>query len=540
MKVVLVNPQTDNDDMREMYIYHENLALGLAAALLRNDGHDVSIIDLRVDRKNEREASREIAASGCALIGVSVNYATLPSALKLAQLIKMSGTAAIVFGGEHATYLDEKLLGEYRCVDFVIRGEGEDGLGELARAIERGEEPRALRGVSYFDEERQRVIRNPNRTPMPSLDVLPFAARDVALRCRERGIPIEIGILGQRGCPFPCSFCNANRFLGNDTMSLRYRSPKKMVDEMESLRPFFAEQNLLLRFYDATFVTRSLNSRAWVLDLCSELENRDVRVPFDVFVRADSFDFDKPGDLALIQRLRNVGMVSTYLGLEAGDDETLDIYNKKVRKNASLRAFTELRNLGVSGSTNGVITFHQQVTLPQIRNTLNFLREVGLCTVWNLTSRVETLPGIRLGDEMSVKPRRSVWDVANYDLDDPGSTTLLRILTNINTNYLLPRFEDHLTRRLRDLVRIRSFYDGAESCAGIEKDLEAGISRIQQRTYAFMERLLIRLDADPRWAGPDQGELLSFVDGQMRMLGALQAKFLTKLAPNGTLEPVLA
>nr|MDT0660342.1 radical SAM protein [Micromonospora sp. DSM 115978] len=534
-----MNPQTDNDDMREMYVYHENLALGLTAALLRQNGHEVSIIDLRADRKNERETSRDIAASGFGLIGISVNYATLPSALKLAQLVKMSSSATIVFGGEHATYLDEKLLGEYRCIDFVIRGEGEDGLVDLARALDNGDDPGALRGVSYFAEEKQQVVRNPNRTPVPSLDGLPFAARDVALRCRERGIPIEIGILGQRGCPFPCSFCNANRFLGNDTMSLRYRSPKNLVDEMESLLPFLAEKNLLLRFYDATFVTRSLNSRAWVLGLCAELEERKIRIPFDVFVRADSFDFDKPGDLALIRRLRDVGMVSTYLGLEAGDDETLDIYNKKVRANASLRAFTELRKLGVSGSTNGVITFHQQVTLPQIRNTLNFLREIGLCTVWNLTSRVETLPGIRLGDEMSVKPRRSVWDVANYDLDDPKSTTLLRILTDMNTNYLLPRFEDHLTRRLRDLVRIKSFYDGAESCVRTQTDLEADIGRIQQRTYAFMEGLITRLAADPRWAGPDQGELLSFVDGQMRGLGALQAKFLTTLAPNGTLEPVL-
>ncbi|MDG4762679.1 radical SAM protein [Solwaraspora sp. WMMD406] len=535
-----MNPQTDNDDMREMYVYHENLALGLAAALLRHNGHDVSIIDLRADRKNEREASREITESEFGLIGVSVNYATLPSALKLAQLVKMSGPATIVFGGEHATYLDEKLLGEYRCVDFVIRGEGEDGLVDLAGAIESGDDPYALRGVSYFAEDQQRVVRNPNRTPMPSLDVLPFAARDVAQRCRDRGVPIEIGILGQRGCPFPCSFCNANRFLGNDTMSLRYRSPKNLVDEMESLLPFFAERNLLLRFYDATFVTRSLNSRSWILGLCAELEERQLRIPFDVFVRADSFDFDNPGDLALIRRLRGVGMVSTYLGLEAGDDETLDIYNKKVHTNASLRAFTELRKLGVWGSTNGVITFHQQVTLPQIRNTLRFLRQVGLCTVWNLTSRVETLPGIRLGDEMSVKPRRSVWDVANYDLDDPAATTLLRILTDLNTNYLLPRFEDHLTRRLRDLVRIKCFYDGPAAWATTEAQLEAGISRIQQQTYAFMDGLLTRLDADPRWAGPAHGELLSFVDGQMRALGALQATFLTTLAPNGTLEPVLA
>lgn len=37
MKIALINPQTETDEMREIYAYHENLAIGLIGSVLRSN-----------------------------------------------------------------------------------------------------------------------------------------------------------------------------------------------------------------------------------------------------------------------------------------------------------------------------------------------------------------------------------------------------------------------------------------------------------------------------------------------------------------------
>ncbi|TDC22369.1 radical SAM protein [Streptomyces sp. 8K308] len=520
-----MNPQTENDDMREIYGYHENLALALIAATLRKHGHHVVLVDQRVRRLTDREVARHIAREGAELVGFSVNYATLKPALKVAQLLKMTGAPTVVFGGEHVTYLDDGVLGAYACVDLVVRGEGEEGFLAVADALRAGDDVRGVRGISYWDREADTCVRTPTRSPAANLDDQPFASRDVADQALAHGIPIEIGILGQRGCPFPCSFCNANRFLGNETRGMRYRSAANIADEIEELGPRLAEHDLLLRFYDATWITRSQASRAWAVGLCDELERRGLRVPFDVFVRSDSFDFTNQDDLRLIRRLRRAGMVSTYLGLEAGDDEVLDVYNKKVHANASIRAFEEFRRAGVSGSTNGVITFHQSVALPQIANTVTFLERLGLCTLWNLCSRVETLPGIRLGDEMITRPRRAVWDVLNYAILDRGARSLYELLTATSETSYVGRLEDFLSRRLRDVARVRDFRAGEPVASEITRRLDRDIRDIQRLTSAFAAEAIDGLIASDGRRCPDRSRIVRYTDDMLFRLRQLATDY---------------
>ncbi|APM39097.1 B12-binding domain-containing radical SAM protein [Clostridium kluyveri] len=127
MKISLINPQTEVNGMRELYGYHENLGIALIAAYLRANGHETSIYDLRVDKLNEKELVDILINNNTDLIGLSINYATFPSALKIAQILKFqSKHCTVVLGGEHSTYLDKEILEQYSIIDCIIRGEGED------------------------------------------------------------------------------------------------------------------------------------------------------------------------------------------------------------------------------------------------------------------------------------------------------------------------------------------------------------------------------------------------------------------------------
>lgn len=496
MKIVLINPQTETISMREGYGYHENLALGLTGALLRKNGYDVSIWDLRVHKLNENQVVGLIIKRNVKLVGLSVNYVTLPSALKIVQILKFSyPDCLVVFGGEHASYLDEKILNEYRSVDYIIRGEGEYTLLELSERLKNNQSTNDVEGISYFDNTNKKIIRTPNRKSIAELDNLPFASREVASYAIKSHTPIEIGILAQRGCPFRCSFCNANRFLLNEepSVQVRTRSPISIVNEIETLLPFFESQNLILRFYDATFVTRSTTNRQWIDEFCSLLEERKIKIPFDAFIRSDSFNFNE--DKNLITRLNNIGMISTYIGLEAGDNNTLEIYNKGIKCSVSYNTILKLREFGIDGATNGVITFHQNVTLGQINNSIKFLKTLGFCTLWNISSRAETLPGILLEKEMTLLPRRTVWDVENYHFTDSKVALLYDIMNFLKTNYYVSQFEDYVVRKLRESLKLKSFYKGANSeIETIKYHVEKDISKIQTITHDFFLSIIDNIE----------------------------------------------
>ena len=140
MKIALVNAQTINNKMREMYGYHENLGLGLIHACIeKEEGCNVVSYDLRIQRLNEYEMAEIILEEKFNVVAFSVNYATMESAVLIAQLVKLHySDVYIVFGGEHATYLDVEILERYSFVNAVVRGEGEQTFIELIKYLENG------------------------------------------------------------------------------------------------------------------------------------------------------------------------------------------------------------------------------------------------------------------------------------------------------------------------------------------------------------------------------------------------------------------
>ena len=490
MKVALINAETDVFEMRMIYGAHENLALAQLASWLEAHNHPVSLIDLRVDGLNELDCARHVVKSHIDIVGLSINYVTFPSALKIAREIKlMKRDVIIVFGGEHVTYQDSeifKIYGDY--VDFIVRGESEETFLELVSALENKKGTIGIAGVS--SKKGGIFFKSPDRLPIDDLDTLPWANRAVAERALRSGKELEIGILTQRGCPFPCSFCNANRFLSNESkMTVRQRSPANVVGEMEKLAPLLYQNRTMLRFYDATFITKSNISRKWAIEFCDEIERRKVKVPFDAFIRADSFDFTREEDQALLARLKNAGLISTYIGLESGSDQTLQVYNKKVDVNESEAAQIYLKKVDMKGSTNGCMTFQQESTLKDIKQTVEFIYRLQLCTFWNCLSRAETLPGIRL--KMDTTDRDTCWDIYNYVFSDPDVAKLYSIMSRINRTHGSVRIEDRLTRSLRDGFKIEKFYNEHNiDWDSTRNELETAIGEIQLLTKNFVVELI--------------------------------------------------
>ena len=265
---------------------------------------------------------------------------------------------------------------------------------------------------------------------------------------------------------------------------------------MQQLYPYFQNNHkMILHFYDATFVTKSKKSREWIEKFIDLLEKSEIRIPFDAFIRADSFDFNNQEDINLIERMKGVGFIGTYLGLEAGDDEVLELYNKKVHTNDSHYTIEKLYNMGIEGSTNGVICFHQAVSLKEVKNTVSFLKNIGFCSLWNVSSRAETLPGINLSKDMQLKERCNLWDVQNYSFHNKEVEEIYDIIMFIKENYFVAQYEDYLIRRLREQVKLEIFYKNTQRSHEIREELEKHIHDLQNLTYCFMIDLIEKLES---------------------------------------------
>lgn len=529
MKIALINAQTINNKMREMYGYHENLGLGLIHACLeKEEDYSVESFDLRIQKLNEYEIAEIIIKEKFNVVAFSVNYATMESAVFIAQLIKVyDSDVYIVFGGEHATYLDVDILKRYSFIDVVVRGEGEQTFIELIKCLHKEQNLNSVEGITYTEDGK--IIQNKNRKPISNLDAIPFASKQLVELAIKNNIPIEIGILAQRGCPFTCSFCNAYRFFSNEfgIGQTRTRTPENVVLEMKQLYPYFQNNHkMILHFYDATFVTKSKKSREWIEKFIYLLEESDIRIPFDVFIRADSFDFDRQEDIKLIERLKSVGLIGTYLGLEAGDDEVLEVYNKRVHTNDSRYTIEKLYNMGIEGSTNGVICFHQSVSLKEVKNTVSFLKSIGFCSLWNISSRAETLPGINLSKDMQLEERSNLWDVQNYSFYSKEVEKIYDIISFIKENYFVAQYEDYLIRKLREQIKLEIFYKNTRKSYEIRKELEKNIRGLQNLTYRFMIVLIEKLESGEeinRYTY--KGEIVKYVDDLLMKLSNITNQY---------------
>ena len=105
------------------------------AAYLIEQGHDVYVYDcLGLDAPLDlQKQAQAILAYQPQIVGFSATTSSFPDAADLAQKIKENSPDIItVCGGVHVSALGEKLLRDYPAFDFLVAGEGEATVAELA------------------------------------------------------------------------------------------------------------------------------------------------------------------------------------------------------------------------------------------------------------------------------------------------------------------------------------------------------------------------------------------------------------------------
>ncbi|MBZ0253333.1 MAG: B12-binding domain-containing radical SAM protein, partial [Candidatus Methylomirabilis sp.] len=272
------------------------------------------------------------------------------------------GNPPTVVGGIHASSVPDYVLSDPH-IDYVIRGEGEDAFLELAAALERGEDPS---GVANLWSKRPdgSVVANEVRPTIADIDKIPFPEKD--LWVRAGAINRTMMVIGTRGCPYQCTYCE-NHFLArlykDKGRFVRYRSPENIGEELRLLDRRYKFR----RFY---FVDGTFNLNPPWLDEVLAIYKREVRKPFACDVVSACM---RPG---MARKLADAGCEWVYMGFDSGDTHMRNEVLKKGTTDYELiEAVRQLQAAGVKVQCSTLLAVPGE-SEEEMRSTVAFVERL--------------------------------------------------------------------------------------------------------------------------------------------------------------------
>jgi radical SAM superfamily enzyme YgiQ (UPF0313 family) len=249
---------------------------------------------------------------------------TIPQLYRLAQFYRKHGVVTIA-GGQHfaAETIAEALSSG---VDYVIRGEAEEAVKELLRALDSGRPPDDIPGLAF--QRDGRTVCTPARAPLAEFDQLPLPDFSLVRYANIEIYPVE----RIRGCGMECEFCTVK---GRP----RCASPERLLGQVSRLvetvnaRHFFIVDDLFGQQREDT------------IRFCTRLRDYQERVGARLRITVQ-IRLDKARDTELLEAMRRAGIAVVAIGFESPIEEELRAMNKHVHAADMLGYARTFRKMG--------------------------------------------------------------------------------------------------------------------------------------------------------------------------------------------------
>ena len=366
IRVLLINPPLDPPRGIQVTI-GSHLGLAYLASFLRQNGHQVVITDCILENLNINKLIELIEKKDVDLIGFSLYQGSIKQFMNIMSVIMTKNiTAHITAGGIFPSVKAKELLLSCPRLDSIILGEGEYIINELADALASNSDWTLIEGLAVCSNGN--VSINKLRPLICNLDSLPFPATDSIRFIQKRYGSAPASIVSSRGCYGKCTFCHTPTFYRKFPGPIwRSRSPGNVIDEAEALVQEFPID--FIYFYDDTFIGPGKKGRNYAYEVSNEIKSRKLKIKFAILCRAN--DVEKE----LFSYLKDVGLVSVFLGIESINQYALDLYEKNINKIDIQSAISVLDELEINYSA-GYILFDPYATLDALESSINFWDEL--------------------------------------------------------------------------------------------------------------------------------------------------------------------
>ena len=205
-------------------------------------------------------------------------------------------------------------------------------------------------GIEVFQgeyESRGKRIKNLDDIPFPNYDIL-----------LDKYSPNGYGhVLSTRGCPFMCTFC-ASKIMWHHKVT--FKSVDRIISEMKYVNDRFKSD--YFTFWDETFTV----NKKRLAEFCSKY---DVPAHWRCDTRADSISDE------MVKMMKASGCGQMSLGLESGDNNTLEYVKKGETIDDFLRAAEILNNNQIEWKAYMIIGFPKD-TEESIIKSVEFVKSL--------------------------------------------------------------------------------------------------------------------------------------------------------------------
>jgi len=296
------------------------------------------------------------------LVAFSVVSDNFPWAARLAAKVKKAIDVPIVFGGVHPTSVPEYVL-RYSAADYVIMGEGEGALVDLADNIKNEIVCRSIPNVCVKDGDN--VICNEVRPLIEDLDQLPFPDKEIFY---EKLPFIRNGYisLSSRGCVNKCTFCNnslyKDKIYAGKGRFFRRRSAQNVLTELIHAKQKYNYH--AVHFWDEIFIS----DRKWLFEFL-EGYRREINVPFTCCIHVNFIDKE------VVDVLKRSNCWQAIMGVQSLNEELKrTILNRRETNEKVKNAITFLRQQNILAICENMLGLPTQ-TEDDVVNMLTFYNE---------------------------------------------------------------------------------------------------------------------------------------------------------------------
>ena len=344
MKILLVNPPDDMETMlgagAKLITPFEPLGLLYIAAVAREAGYEVQVMDAWVERLSKEDFKREVEQIKPDVIGFTVFTANGGVVYDLGQWIKKAlPDTVVVLGNLHAAIYAEQYL-RNDCCDLIVHGEGEFPFIDALRVIESGSRDFSkIASISFLKDGE--FVRATEQGVVSDLTALPFPARDLVKQdlynipsisnLPYSGKKSSLGkhMFTQRGCPYRCSFCTVHH-----NRKQRSNDVVRAVDEMEMLVNGYGVDYLFIM--DSLFIA----NKKRVHSICDEIIERKLEFRWGCEAHVRCVDAE------LVKKMELAGCHDMAFGIESGVQHLLE----GVVKNTTLECIEEATKIVTKNS----------------------------------------------------------------------------------------------------------------------------------------------------------------------------------------------
>ncbi|MFH1360839.1 MAG: radical SAM protein [Candidatus Omnitrophota bacterium] len=280
----------------------------IAVQILLNDGHDVYFCEAAAQNLSPEESLQKAKEFKPDLLVIHATTPSIYSDIDQAKHIKEQTCCKVAFVGQHVSAETGNTFEIGRqTVDFILRGEYDDTLRDLAKGLKASE----IKGLSWIKDGK--ISHNENR-PLLNVNELPFPAWHLIkpewYPDAGKKFPF-LTLLSGRGCNNACTFCRDPQIMYGH--ALRMRDARLVADEMEYDLKIYPQIREIM-FETDTFAADSNH----VIDVCHEILKRNLhkRISWSCNMRVDI-------ELDLFPLMKKAGCRMLMTGFEFGTDKAL-------------------------------------------------------------------------------------------------------------------------------------------------------------------------------------------------------------------------